>query len=337
MRATRISICLIASLALSAPSRGTSIHLTGETMGTAYGVQVPYPPDGVTPDGLRADIERLFATIDRQMSTYRPDSEISRFNSSPSTAWTEVSADTSAVVTAALRVSRLSKGAFDPTVGALVDLWGFGSEGQLRRRPSADALRAALVSVGYAQLAVREQPPAIRKRRADLRVDLSAIGNGFGVDRVAAHLERLGIESYLVEIGGELRGRGNNARDKAWTVAVEQPGDRANTALAVVRLDGAAIATSGGYRNYFDEAGLRYIHVIDPRTGAPLRHDLALVSVIDDSAMRADALATALLVLGPDDGVQLAHQGRIAALFAIRDGAGLRQLRTPEFARRQID
>jgi thiamine biosynthesis lipoprotein len=229
----------------------------------------------------------------------------------------------------------LSTGAFDPTVGPLVDLWGFGPQGR-QPHPAADAIRATLATIGYTRLAVREQPAALRKSRADVRLDLSAIGNGLGVDRVADHLERIGIDSYLIELGGELRGRGRNARGKPWAVAVEQPGGGATTALAVVRLDDAAISTSGAYRNYFDEGGRRYNHIIDPRTGVPIGHDLILVSVIDDSAMRADALATALLVLGPDSGVRLARHEGIPALFVLRDDDGLQQLRTPEFAQRLV-
>jgi thiamine biosynthesis lipoprotein len=318
---------------VATPLTASALHLDGTTMGTSYGVTVPHLPGDASEESLRRGIDRILTAIEQRMSTYRSDSEISHFNRTESTDWTSVSQDTAIVVLEAQRMSRLSGGAFDITVAPLVDLWGFGPDRRPRRAPSSPELQVALARVGFEQLEARAVPAALRKRRPDVAVDLSAIAVGFAVDRVAEYLQSIGLLDYLVEIGGEMRGRGHSARGGEWMVAIEQPGAAGATAAAVVRLSGRAIATSGDYRTYFEENGRRYSHVIDPRTGLPIAHDLASVSVVDVTTMRADALATALMVLGPDHGPRLAEHEGLAALFVIRNHHGLRTQRTPAFDR----
>lgn len=336
LRTATLGLFAVLSMALAhaseAPGEGP-VTLTGTTMGTTYMVRIAQMPPRIGVAGVHSRVERLLASIDRQMSTYRPDSEISRFNASRSTDWVDVSRDTALVVAAALRTSRLSGGAFDMTVAPLVDLWGFGATPPSERYPAAQAIAAARGRVGYSHLEVRRKTPALRKQRSDIHVDLSAIAKGFGVDKVAQYLNDRGIPAYLVEIGGEMRAHGRKKHGQPWTVAIESPSPEPLRAAAVVRLDDAAIATSGDYRNYFDRAGTRYSHVIDPRTGTPIKHALVSVAVVDRSAMRADALATALLVLGPENGLQLAVEQQIAALFIVRRENGFAELRTAELER----
>lgn len=329
---------LAAALALLTIHAGTAaaLRLDGTTMGTTYSVEIAVLPEAVSTESLRTGIDGVLTIIEQQMSTYRPDSELSRFNASRSVSWFPVSSATQSVVADAIRVARISAGAFDVTVGPLIDLWGFGARRNGRHRPSPEAIAATRARVGVEFLHTRETPPALRKDIPELAVDLSAIAKGFGVDLVAAYLGAAGIEDYLVEIGGELRGHGRNTRGSDWTVAIERPDLVGSMASTVVRLGAAGIATSGIYRSYFDEDGKRYTHLIDPRSGVPIVHDLVSVSVIADTTMRADALATALLVLGPDDGRRLADQEGIAALFVVRDGSAFRTIRTSSFEEREI-
>lgn len=322
----------LACLLVALPGLGASVHVDGETMGTTWSVVVARSATPLDPEPLRAEIEATLGRVDRQASTWRVDSELSRFNAGRSTGWVAVSTDLATVVAEALRTSRLSGGAFDPTVGPLVDLWGFGPSGGRSRRPPDAAVRSARARTGFERLAVRETPPALRKDRPDLAVDLSAVAKGFAVDRVAERLARLGIADVLVEIGGELRALGRGPAGGAWTVAIQRPTGAFGAASAVLAVSDAGIATSGDYRNAFTADGRRFGHVLDPRTGEPVAHALASVTVVAESAMRADALATALLVLGPDAGPALARRERLAALFILREDDGFRTVATAELA-----
>jgi thiamine biosynthesis lipoprotein len=219
------------------------------------------------------------------------------------------------------------------TVGPLVNLWGFGPGRGEDRVPSATEVEEARARVGYARLEVRDPPPAVRKAIPDLYVDLSAIAKGYGVDRVSEYLESQGVGRYLVEVGGEVRGRGRNARGTPWKVAVERPAEGERAAYAVVEVDGVGVATSGDYRNFFEKDGRRYSHTIDPATGRPVTHALASVTVVSDTCMTADALATGLNVLGPEAGYALAEREGIAALFIVREGQGFARRATAAFAR----
>jgi thiamine biosynthesis lipoprotein len=300
-------------------------------MGTTYGVVAAGLPGGVDRRALHGDLEGLLERVDAQMSTYRADSELSRFNDAPPGVWVEVSADTLAVTEAALEVARLSAGAFDPTVGPLVDDWGFGPGPPVAPTAAGGRTGGLVTRVGHGLIETRRSPPALRKRYGAIRLDLSGIAKGFGLDRIAAHLEGIGAGRYLIEIGGELRGRGRAPHGRPWRVGIEQPVAGARAVRRVVQLDGRALATSGDYIDYFERDGRRYCHIIDPRSGRPIDHGLASVSVVAGSAMRADALATALMVLGPGAGVRLALRKNIAALFVVREGERLGELHTPAF------
>ncbi|MBK1617121.1 hypothetical protein CKO42_01375 [Lamprobacter modestohalophilus] len=291
------------------------LALRGATMGTTYSLQIVEPPAGLDRDALAQQVSTQLSDINGLMSTYQPTSELSRFNASSVTDWFLVSPELVAVVGAAQAVSEASAGAFDITVGPLVNLWGFGPTLTADVLPSAAELQAARARVGWQQLDVQLQPPALRKARPDLYVDLSAIAKGYAVDRVAALIESVGVDNYLVEIGGELRGRGINGRGEPWQIAIERPETSKRAMFRVVALRDIGMATSGDYRNFFEVDGARYSHTIDPATGRPVGHRLASVTVLADQAMEADAWATALLVLGPERGFELAERLGLAAFF----------------------
>lgn len=314
------------------PAAGTEpIVISGPTMGTTYAVKVYGGAAKVDADALEAEIDALLEGINNQMSTWRDDSELSRFNTFTGADWFPVSAQTARVVEAAAAISDLSGGAFDVTVGPIVNLWGFGPERGNDEAPSQQQIDHALERIGYQQLAVRSSPPALRKQRPDLYVDLSAIAKGFAVDEVARLLDAHDISSYLVEIGGELRARGSKPGGSPWKVAIERPLSGERAVQAVVALRDRAIATSGDYRNFMEQDGKRYSHTINPRSGRPITHGLASVSVIAASAMRADALATAIMVLGPDEGYRLSLEQAFAVQLIVRSADELRVLATPQF------
>lgn len=309
-------------------------QLSGATMGTTWNVRLTDLPGGTDRLALTRQIEQALDSVNAGMSNWRDDSELSLFNSSTSTDWFPVSRETATVVSEAQRISRLSGGAFDVTVAPLVGLWSFGPEAGPPAVPSAAALERVRQRVGYTHLEARLDPPALRKTQPDLSVDLSAIAKGFGVDHVAHLLDELGAEAYMVEIGGEVRTRGLRGDGTPWRIGIEAPIRGRRTLHRVIRLSDASMATSGDYRSFVEIDGQEYSHTIDPRTGRPARHRLGSVSVIADSCMEADGLATTLMVLGPEAGYEWASENQIAALLIERheDGTFTEQA-TPAFSR----
>jgi thiamine biosynthesis lipoprotein len=298
-------------------------RLEGGTMGTYYRVTGFCP--GLDAVNLKTRLEAELAEVNDQMSTYQADSELMRFNVSPPGEWVPVSADLLAVLLAAREISELSAGAFDVTVSELVNLWGFGPDGRVSSRPSPERIQAAMALAGFEQLELDARGQRIR-RLTPLTVDLSAIAKGHGVDRLSEQLRALGCEHYLVDIGGEVRARGQSPSGRLWRVGVEVPDpERMGSIQRVLALDSVAVATSGDYRNFLDLEGARYSHTIDPRTGHPVQHGLASVTVVHDSTMRADGLATALNVLGPEEGFALAEAEELAALFLVRRPNGFEE------------
>lgn len=312
---------------------GSALTLTGPTMGTRYMVKV-LSDDGWTMEernNLAETIKRALEVVNQKMSTYVPDSELSRFNQSDSTQPFPISADTMRVFDLALEVSEKSDGAFDVTVGPLVNAWGFGPEGQPEEIPSDAEIADLQERVGYEFLTIDPDRGTIRKAIPELYCDLSAVAKGFGVDEVARLVEELGYSNYLVEIGGEIRCRGQNADGVVWRIAIERPESGRRVAQRVVALEDAAMASSGDYRNYYERDGERLSHTIDPRTGRPIAHKLAAVSVINDECAVADAYATAIMVLGPDEGYALAEAENLAALLIVREGEDFVERATPAF------
>ena len=318
------AMMLMACLPVSgcAPASGYE-RLEGGTMGTYYRVTVFCP--GVSAADLKHRLEAELTAVNDQMSTYQADSELMRFNAAPPGDWVEVSSDLLSVLTAAREISVRSAGAFDVTVSELVNLWGFGPHGRISSRPSAERIAAAMARVGYEHLEL--DPSAQRIRRlTPLTVDLSAIAKGHAVDRLAEVMLAGGCEHFLADIGGEVRAHGLNPSGGAWRVGVEVPDpERIGSIQRVLALDSVAVATSGDYRNFLDLNGERYSHTIDPRSGHPVQHDLASVTVVHASTMQADGLATALNVLGLEEGFALAEAEELAALFLVRRTNGFEE------------
>ncbi len=296
---------------------------SSNTMGTTINVMIVSPPESLTLDVLQLDVMRTLERIENIASTYRESSELSAFNANSSTDWIEVSAEFCSLVHQALLVSQETTGAFDITVGALVNLWGFGPEPTVDEPPSLEKIDAALKLVGYRGLQTNCIRPAIRKSAASVYIDLSGWVKGYAVDQVAELLDLNGLENYLIEIGGELRAHGHNAEQRKFAIAIETPASEHGDEYSVISLSNAAVATSGDYRNYFESDGRRYSHTIDPRTGRPINHDLASVTVVSDTTAYADAMATALLVLGRVDGLALAEELGIAAYFSVHTAQGI--------------
>lgn len=307
------------------------VEIDGLAMGTSWTVKIAAPRDGLDRDALATGVADRIEAIEQAMSTYRPDSALSRFNDQHGTDWFQVPGELCDVVASAIAISHFSGGAFDATVGPLVDLWGFGPAVTPDEPPLPEMIDAARAGSGYEKLDVDCAQPALRKSVPELRVDLSAIAKGYAVDAAAAVLDEHSVAEYLVEIGGEVRARGRNGAGRPWSIGIEMP-DRASRHVSrVIELDDVSLATSGDYRNFYEHDGRYYSHTIDPRTGAPVFHDLAAVSVVHAATMEADAWATALLVLGPVDGPALARELGLTALFQRRTDDGVAEEMTGDF------
>jgi thiamine biosynthesis lipoprotein len=330
---------LIVAIGLSgcdkAPTPEPLLELSGSTMGTSYHIklvaQSPGLPETASIEDLQSRIDQRLATINGMMSTYRPDSDLSLFNASDQTDWIPVPAPLIGVVETAQTISVMSKGMFDVTVGPLVELWGFGPGERTTQPPDTEQIEKALENVGYKKLAVQVNPPALKKTVPGLHLDLSAIAKGYAVDQIAELLEQSGFERYLVEIGGELRANGHKSGGRPWRVAIERPDPSGRSVQSIIELRNQAMATSGDYRNFFEHDGQRYSHTIDPTSGQSVRQRLASVTVLADECMIADGLATALLAMGEQAGLELAESHEIAAMFIVRTEDGLQVLRSSHF------
>lgn len=293
------------------------LQMSGRTMGTTYNVKYRPTPNTLTVKDLQIEVDTLLAEINHTMSTYDQESELSRFNRLRTTDWVPASSSLRAVLKTALEIGAQSEGAFDITVGPLVNLWGFGPEVHSDRIPLDRDIAAARARSGLDKITLSETQPAIRKHRPDVFLDLSGIAKGYGVDRVAELMTARGIEHYMVEIGGEIRVRGLKERDTPWRIAIEKPLSGERSVHTMLALSDIALATSGNYRNFFEIAGRRYSHTIDPTTGWPVDHHLVSVTVLAETSMRADAWATAFQVLGPERGMAIAERLHLPVLFVI--------------------
>ena len=334
-----VGVCGLLSLWTSTEDEPVGlVSFSGPTMGTRYAVSLAagngtanWPPDV---QEVQQRVEERLAEINRRMSTYDPESELSRFNRLNSSDWFSVSAETAEVVAAALKIAERTSGAFDPTVGPIVNLWGFGPDKSRMEIPGDGPIAEALQRVGYEKVSVRMNPPAIRKSLPEVYLDLSGIAKGYASDEISALLDDLGFPNTMVEIGGEVRTRGAKIDGSPWRIGIEQPDDLDRQVHAAVTLLNAGMATSGDYRNFFEHEGVRYSHTIDPATGRPVGHSLAAVSIVAPTCMEADALATAVLVMGDQKGYDWCLAEDVAAMFLVRQGEQIVQRATPSFQER---
>lgn len=296
-------------------------------MGTHY--RILFPDEGPREEMVRLTSRGTLSEVDRLMSTYRADSEVSRFNTAEVETPVGMSDHTSIVIEKALQIGRLTHGAFDLTIGPLVELWGFGATGRKEIVPHASEVSQVAERVGME--ALKTGHGKAWKSRQKLAIDLNGIAKGYAVDRLAEMLDAQAVPAYLIDIGGELRAKGRKPEGNPWLVGVERPSAGAPKIHRVVTLHDHGIATSGDYRNFFNLAGRNYTHVIDPRTFEPVNHSLASVTVMAEDTTTADAMSTALMVMGPDEGYSFAARLGVAAYFLLREDEQLVERYTANF------
>ena len=306
----------------------------GLTMGGTFSVKIVTPKDELETPGLH-DVDRaLRSTLDRiegLMSTWDRDSELSRFNRSTSLEPFVLSPETFHVFKWSVEVGALTGGALDVTIGPLVDAWGFGPAGPRNGAPTNAEVARLREAVGLDRIELNPAALTVRKTRPDVGCDLSSIVPGYAADRLGTELEDRGFTDFLIDVGGEVKARGRNETGAPWQVAIERPVPNSDAIQRLVPISNLAITTAGDYRKYREVDGQRVAHILDPRTGRPLTHRLASVTVIDELAVRADAFDTALMVLGADEGMALATKLNLAALFIERTGDGFSERATPRF------
>ena len=309
------------------------VTLKGITMGTSYTIKAVDVPEGVTPEALYEKVYDDLDAVNTEFSNWKPESVVVQFNESRNTDWISVSKHFETVFESASELHTLSGGRFDVTVAPLIDLWGFGPSDQMRE-PKQEELEAALKSVGMTKhIEFDAAGQRLRKISPEVSMNFSAIAKGYGADVIANTLNQIGVENYMVEIGGDLIVKGVNASGKPWRVAIEKPLDDGRAIELVLDLTDLAMASSGDYRNFYVKNGQRFSHIIDPVTGRPVTHNLASVTVVSENAMTADGLATALLVLGEKRGMEIAEMFNISAYFIQRTEDGFTQSYSSSFER----
>lgn len=333
---SRVSILLCIGIVLgclNACSQAGEYHsLQGPSMGTIWNLTYRQTGAENAPAAVHARVTQLLTQLNAEFSTYSEDSQVAAFNRAPADEWVAVAPDVITVAKQAIQLSQQTHGAFDMSITPVLRLWGFGPGGKPGHIPMAAQLAKAMRLVDYLAIDVREQPPALRKRKAGMQVNFNALVAGYAADRVAAILNTMGVNDFLVDMGGELRLAGVNPQGDLWQVAVEKPLDAARTVERVLQLSDTGLSTSGDYRNFFIHNGQRYSHEFDARSGWPVKQNVASVTVVAPSAMLADGYATALLALGLGEALKLAQAQGLAALFILRDGkGGWRELPTAAF------
>tara|TARA_R110002126_G_scaffold119373_12_gene260264 strand:+ start:3255 stop:4289 length:1035 start_codon:yes stop_codon:yes gene_type:complete len=308
-------------------------ELHGNTMGTTYNVTF-FSPEPVDSESLQQQLEVELELINDLMSTYRPESELMRFNRQQSSEPFTVSEQTAKVVAEAIRIGKQTSGVLDITVGPLVELWGFGASGRITERPEPAQLTAITDYVGIDKISLNNNQ--LVKADPRLALDLSTIAKGYGVDRLADILEHNGITDYLVDIGGEMRVSGAKP-DREWRVAIEKPVAGNRAMQRIITPGNMAVATSGDYRNYFEQDGIRYSHLIDPRSAEPVKHRTVSSTVIHPSSMTADAYATALHIMNAEEALAFANQHQLAALLIVKTDDGFTELASEAFQPYLVD
>ena len=306
---------LVVGSIIYARKSGT-IEISGKTMGTTYSVKLVYTGDSPDKEFLKKRIDDLLVEFNDSMSTYIPDSEISKFNKSPSTSWAEISKDFYSVVKLSKSIHGKTR-SFDPTIGPAINLWGFGEDGSWQKQPSDSDLKNTRNFIGFEKIDVNPNKNQIRKLHPKTSINLSAIAKGYAVDVVSSYLRSIKAKNFLVEIGGEIRAEGNNNSGESWQIGIESPDPAGGSLERILSLKDLSMATSGNYRNYFERDGVRYSHIISPETLRPVTHNTASVSVVHRYCGAADGWSTALLAMNPSEALSVAESNNIAALFIL--------------------
>lgn len=304
-------------------------------MGTQYNITLVLKDGQSLPQAKRDiqnNIDLWLSEFNQIMSTYIPNSELMRLNGAATGSTTSLSNPLFEVLEISETIHAASDGSFDVSVGPLVNLWGFGPQASIEKRPPQSSIDEQLAKIGQSKLVLNSKERSATKA-SDLFIDLSAVAKGYGADVVAAKLKALGFENYLVEVGGEIRAEGQSSRRQPWRLGVERPSllQSGNT-QQTISIDSGGVATSGDYRNYFEQDGVRYSHTIDPRTGSPVSHSLASVTVIAPTAAEADAWATALSVIGPTDALAVADRNNLAVFLIVKSEDGFKESYNSLFA-----
>ena len=329
LRFTFSLLILAGLISCTSESATDLVVLNGTTMGTTYQIKFE-KTDGKDFNTIHSGIDSVLKAVNMQMSTYIDSSEISKFNSLRDTSWFKISEDFYMVLKEAQRIAQITNGAYDITVGPLVNLWGFGPEDHGYQVPSEEQIEKRKKYIGYKNIRLKENPFAVKKLISEIYIDLSSIAKGFGVDKVSSFLDENNIQNYMVEIGGEVRTKGKKSKNGFWRIGIQYP-DGSNRIAKVVKLHDLSMATSGDYYNFFEINGKKYSHTIDPRTGKPVEHNLVSVSVITSQCMSADGLATALLVLGPVEGFNFALKEKLPVIMFINENEKFVEKFTPDF------
>ena len=306
--------------------RGSTVEISGKTMGTTYHIKVV--SDEIDSGALKTAIDKRLLQLNQVFSTYIPDSELSLLNEGAGDI--PVSRELMKVLSLSREIYDLSDGAFDPTIGPLVNLWGFGPSGPRNGVPSDEEIGQAMARAGFSRLALNDM--SITKP-GDLEIDLSAIAKGYAVDVVSDYLDSLGEHRYLVEIGGEVRANGRNDRHVPWVIGIEAPDMQVRRLQRTLPIQNMGMATSGDYRNFFEYEGRVYSHTLNPKRGWPVAHNLASVTVLHPRAGYADALATAFSVMGEAATMKLAEENKLLVLAIIRDQGSYKEVMSAELNR----
>jgi len=318
---------------LGCDQRPTSFAFKGQTMGTTYHITIAKGSKDPSGELKQSAIDELLLEVNASFSTYIDSSEVSTLNLYKGIEGQPKTPEFIELLGEAQRINLLTGGAYDITVGPLVNLWGFGPSFKEDDIPSDELIEQALSNVGFDNISIDADSGRVRKLKPEVYVDFSSIAKGYGVDRLADYIESKGYSNYMVEIGGEMRVKGHNPKGTRWRIAIEKPDSATRAIHRIINVTNVAMATSGDYRNFFLKDGVRFSHTIDPKTGKPVRHNLASVTVLNKSAATADALATAFMVLGDKKGYDLAMKNELAVLFLIKQNDGFRERMTPSFKR----
>jgi len=332
-----ITLAIFLSGCFDSNEQTIQVKLSGRTMGVAYHITYVGTAEGSEElaKSRQLAIDLLLQKVNKQMSTYDKSSELSLFNQSRSLAPFKVSPATAKVVSESIRLAQLTEGKLDVTIGPLVNLWGFGPSMRPEKLPDAQALKKALALVNIDKLSV--QGNSLIKSIPELYVDLSTTAKGFGVDVVADYLDEEEVNNYLIEIGGEVRVKGRASDTRDWVIAIEKPVSKHRAIQQLISPKNNGLATAGDYRQYFEDHGKRFSHIIDPHSGMPIDHKLASVTVIHPSCMTADGLSTAIMIMGHKEGLAFAKKQGLAAYLVIKTENGFDTVYTKPFERYLVE